>query len=309
MKRILSLLPSTTEIAAALGLAHCLVGRSHECDIPASVTTLPIVTEAKLDLEASSSAIDRRVKELVRDGLSVYRVDTDLVLALRPETILTQTQCEVCAVTPGDLREALARFLGEAPELVAVEPNTLDDVLEDFARVAAGCGVAERGIGLRDRERARIETLTRERAGRPAATVAVLEWIDPVMGCGNWIPELVERAGGVSVLGDAGEHAAWSTLEDLARLDPDHLVIAPCGFSLPRTRRELPALTGDPAWPTLRAVREGRVALVDGFRHMNRPGARIVESLEILVEILHPERFAFGHGGISWTPLNTGSAR
>lgn len=308
MKRILSLLPSTTEIAAALGLAHCLVGRSHECDIPAGVTALPIVTEPKLDLDATSAAIDERVKQLVRDGLSVYRVNAELVETLRPETILTQTQCEVCAVTPGDLREALGEFLGDAPKLVAVEPNTLDDVLDDFARVGAGCGVPERGAGLRDRERARVETLTREAGPGTHPTVACLEWIDPVMGCGNWIPELIERAGGRSALGNAGEHAAWSSLQDLVKLDPDHLIIAPCGFTLARTDRELPVLMQDPLWAELRAVREGRVALIDGFRHVNRPGARIVESLEIMVEILRAERFSFGHAGVSWRLLNTAAS-
>jgi len=304
MPRILSLLPSTTEIAGALELTDCVVGRSHECDRPDEVLQLPIVTQPKLDLEAPSHAIDQRVRDLVRNGLSVYRVEAERVRELAPDVILTQTQCEVCAVTPGDLDEALGEWMGRRPELVAVEPNTLDEVLEDFVRVAVGCGVPERGFALRDRERKRIESITRAtRAAPEAFRVACLEWIDPVMGCGNWIPELVDRAGGLSVLGRAGEHAEWSSLQVLAERDPDWIVIAPCGFDLARTRDELPALTGAPAWRELRAVRAGQVALVDGFLHMNRPGPRIAESLEILAEILHAGRFAFGHQGRAWELL------
>ncbi len=306
MKRILSLLPSTTEIAGALGLAEQLVGRSHECNRPAAVLGLPIVTEPKLDLEAPSRAIDERVRALVREGLSVYRVDAELVRRLAPDVILTQTQCEVCAVTPGDLEDALREWLGAKtrPALVVVEPNTLQDVLEDFARVGAGCGVPARGAALRDREGERIDAIARGSAAvarRPR--VACLEWIDPLMGCGNWIPELIEAAGGCSVLGEAGAHAAWSSLDELLECDPDWLVIAPCGFDLPRTHAELPPLTAQRGWSQLRAVREGRAVLVDGFLHMNRPGSRIAESAEILAEILHPECFDFGHAGRAWAPF------
>lgn len=304
MERILSLLPSTTEIAGALGLAHRLVGRSHECGIPASVSTLPVVTEPKMDLHAASREIDKRVKALVRDGLSVYRVDAERVRALRPDVILTQTQCEVCAVTPGDLREALGEWIGSPPELVAVEPNTLADVLQDFARVGRGCGVPERGSALAMREGERIEALTR--AAAPAGDrprVACLEWIDPPMGCGNWLPELVERAGGESITGVAGEHAEWISLESLAALDPDLILISPCGFDLTRGRQELPALASQKGWRALRAVEEGRVFLIDGFLHMNRPGSRIAESLEIVAEILQPERCSFGWRGRGWERL------
>jgi iron complex transport system substrate-binding protein len=301
MERILSLLPSTTEIAGALGLAHCLVGRSHECDLPHGVESLPVVTEPKLDIHAPSRAIDRRVKELVRDGLSVYRVDADRVRGLHPDVILTQTQCEVCAVTPGDLRDALDEWVGAAPELVAVEPNTLSDVLDDFARVGRGCGVPERGAALARREHERIEALSREAQGRGRRPrVACLEWIDPLMGCGNWLPELVERAGGESVTGAAGEHAEWTSLEELAALDPDTILIAPCGFDLTRGRRELAVLAGNDGWRALRAVEANQVFLVDGFLHMNRPGARIAESLELVAEILQPERFSFGWRGRGW---------
>ena len=308
MERILSLLPSTTEIVGALGLAHRLVGRSHECEIPETACALPVATEPKVDLDARSRDLDGQVRALVRDGLSVYQVDADLVRSLRPDVILTQTQCEVCAVTPGDLRSALDAWVDRETALVAVEPNRLTDVLDDFARVGRGCGAAERGAALRERERARVDAIAGEaNAISERPRVACLEWIDPLMGCGNWLPELVEHAGGVSIMGDAGQHAAWSSLEALAALDPDVVLVAPCGFGLARTREELLHVAADPGWRAafrgLRAVREGRCALIDGHLHMNRPGPRIAESLEIVVEILQPERFDFGWRRSGWRPL------
>jgi iron complex transport system substrate-binding protein len=302
--RILSLLPSTTEIAAALGLEDALVGRSHECTIPPGVERLPVVTEPKLDIHAPSREIDASVKRLVRDGLSVYRVDAELARSLRPNVVLTQTQCEVCAVTPRDLEAAACDWLGTAPKLVAVAPNDLRDVLDDLVRVGEGCGVRARGEEVRAREWERIEAITRR--ARPSAArprVASLEWIEPLMGAGNWIPELIERAGGTSVLGRGGHDAAWSSLDELAAADPDVIVVAPCGFDLARTRKELPPLTTSPGFRALRAVRAGRVFLADGFLHFNRPGPRIAESLEIYAEILAPDRFDFGHRGAAWEPL------
>jgi iron complex transport system substrate-binding protein len=304
--RILSLLPSTTEIAAALGLEAQLVGRSHECTVPAGIERLPIVTDPKLDIHAPSGVIDARVKELVREGLSVYRVDAERVRALRPTVILTQTQCEVCAVTPRDLEAAACAWIGSAPRIVAVAPNTLTDVLDDLVRVGEGCGVRERAERLRAAEWQRIDAITQRAAEAKARPrVASLEWIDPLMGAGNWIPELIERAGGVSVLGRGGHDAAWSSMAELAAVDPDVLVIAPCGFDLARTRQELAPLVDAPGFRDLRAVREGRVFLADGFLHFNRPGPRIAESLEIYAEILHPERFDFGRRGAAWQRLET----
>lgn len=304
MPRIVSLLPSTTEIAVALGLGPDLVGRSHECDIPESVRELPVVTRPKLDVTASSAAIDSRVKELVRDGLSIYEVDAEALRDLKPDVILTQTQCEVCAATPKDLERALTEWTGTLPRIVAVEPNTLQDVLDDFERVGSGCGVAERGTQLRTQCSVAINRITHEASLSGASPrVACLEWLDPLMGCGNWIPELIERAGGLSVLGAAGQHAEWSSLEALASRDPDFVLLSPCGFDLPRTRTELGALQKHQAWKELRAVRDGRVYLLDGFAHMTRPGPRIAESLEIVAEILHPGQFDFSHRGSGWETL------
>jgi iron complex transport system substrate-binding protein len=211
-------------------------------------------------------------------------------------------------VTPRDLEAAACAWIGIAPRLIAVAPNTLADVLDDLVRVGEGCGVAERARELRAREWQRIESITRRasdaanaRGGR--LRVASLEWIDPLMGAGNWIPELIERAGGVSVLGRGGHDAAWSSLAELAAADPDLLVIAPCGFDLARTRQELTPLIDAPGFRDLRAVREDRVFLADGFLHFNRPGPRIAESLEIYAEMLWPDAPPFGHRGVAFEPL------
>ena len=311
MKRILSLLPSATEVIAALGLIDHLVGRSHECDLPPQVQRLPVVTSPQIDPEAPSGAIDSDVRRLVRDGLSVYRVDAERLRATAPDLIVSQTQCDVCAVTPADLEAALGALQGSQHpvQILALEPHRLGDVLEDFARIGAACGVPERGAALRDAERRRLDAITR-RAGGGAARprVACLEWIDPIMGSGSWIPELIAKAGGHCVLGEAGGKAERISGTELAACDPDVIAIAPCGFDVERTRRELAPLVGMDGWRQLRAVRDGRVYLLDGLRHINRPGPRIAESAEIFAEILWPENFHLGHRGEAWRPLGATGA-
>lgn len=301
-RRIVSLLPSSTEIACALGLEARLVGRSHECDFPAWVATLPVCTAPKLDAAAPSREIDSRVKELVRRGLSVYRVDAERLRGLRPDLILTQQQCEVCAVTPRDLGEAVTDWLGQRPEILSLEPRSLGDVFADIGRVARAADVDGEGRRLGAELTARVTEIGERAAGaRQRWSVVCLEWIDPLMAAGNWIPELLALAGGRSVLGEAGAHAPWTSLDALARSDPDTIVAIPCGFDLARTRSELRALAAFPQWRGLRAVREGRVFAADGNQYFSRPGPRLVESLEILAEILHPELFHFGHEGRAWS--------
>jgi iron complex transport system substrate-binding protein len=299
--RIASLLPSATEIACALGFEKDLVGRSHECDHPPGVAALPALTRPRLDAGAPSAAIDARVKELVARGLSVYDVDAELLRQLAPDVILTQDQCEVCAASPTDLEAALADWLGARPRLVSLSPVTLGDVWGDLARVAAALGAPERGSALCEALADRV-TEVAERTGRlrPRPGVACVEWLDPLMAAGNWVPELVALAGGRDVLGRAGAHSAWISVAELAAANPDVVVLLPCGFDLARTRSELPALAQQKGWDELRAVRERRVFATDGNQFFNRPGPRLVESLEILAEILHPQEFAPRHRGSGW---------
>lgn len=299
--RIVSLLPATTEIVAALGLADRLVGRSHECDRPPSVAALPVLTHPKVDVRAPSAELDAQVKRLVAEGLSVYRVDASALRSTRPDVILTQEQCRVCAATPQDLDEALEAWVGAPVRVVSLEPHTLADVLDDFARVGEALGAGEPGRRLRTREQARIEAIASRAAKlgvRPR--VALLEWLDPPMGAGSWLPEIVERAGAIPVLVRPGGPAPWIEDGALAEADPDVILAAPCGFDLGRASEEIDTLLRRPEWSALRAVREGRVFTVDGNLHMNRPGPRIAESVEIVAEILHPESFRFGHEGRGW---------
>jgi iron complex transport system substrate-binding protein len=306
MERIVSLLPSTTEIVCALGLGPRLVGRSHECDFPPCVEELPACTRAKLDPEAPGAEIDRRVRRLVAEGLSVYRVDAERLRELRPDVILTQEQCEVCAATPRDLEDALAEWIGARPRVVSLAPATLGDVFRDVARVAAELGAAGRGRDVVAELGARVSAIgeqTGDLAPRPR--VACLEWLDPPMAAGHWMPELVRLAGGSPLFTEAGQPSAWIGLGELRDADPDLIVALPCGFDLPRTREELRGLEADPDFAALRAARAGRVALVDGNAYFNRPGPRLVDSLEILAEILHPDRFHFGHAGAAWRWLGS----
>jgi iron complex transport system substrate-binding protein len=301
MERIVSLLPSTTEIVCALGLGTRLVGRSHECDFPPFVKELPACTQAKLDPAAPGAEIDRRVKRLVAEGLSIYRVDPERLRELRPDVILTQEQCEVCAATPRDLEDALADWIGARPRVVSLTPTTLGDVFRDVVDVAAALGVAGRGRALVGELTGRVSAIG-EKTGdlSPRPRVACLEWIDPLMAAGHWMPELVRLAGGTSLFGESGQQSPWIDFEELRAADPDVIVALPCGFDLPRTREELRGLEASAAFAALRAAREGRVALADGNAYFNRPGPRLVDSLEILAEILHPDRFDFGHAGAAW---------
>jgi iron complex transport system substrate-binding protein len=302
MHRIVSLLPSATEIVCALGFTDQLVGRSHECDYPAAVTKLPALTSPKFIPEGTSAQIDQRVKQIVGEALSVYRVDADGLRAIRPDVIVTQSQCEVCAVNQRDVEIAVADWIGGTPpKIVSLAPFSLGDVLNDIGRVAMALGAGVQGIkfvtGL-SRRMSLIEGRAKGAATRPR--VACIEWIDPLMAAGNWMPELVAMAVGENLFGVAGQHSPWMKFEELAASNPNIIMVAPCGFNMARTATDMAVLTGRAEWSRLDAVREGNVFLADGNQFFNRPGPRIVESLEILAEILHPELFSPIHEGSGW---------
>ena len=301
MQRVVSLIPSATEIVCALGCEERLIGRSHECDYPPTVRDRPVCTEPLIDPGAPSGDIDRQVKRALREALSVYRVHADMLARLQPEVIITQSQCDVCAVSLKEVERALCTWINSRPSLVSLEPNALADIWTDISSVAEALGIPEAGAQLIGSLRDRIDAIAQRvqlLSERP--TVACIEWIDPLMAAGNWVPELVELAGGVNLLGEAGKHSPWTTWEDLSSADPDVVVILPCGFDIARTRQELPVLTDDPRWAALRAVQHKRVYLTDGNQYFNRSGPRLVDSLEILAEVLCPEAFQFGHEGPGW---------
>lgn len=303
--RIISLLPSATEIVAALGFANHLVGRSHECDFPPGVENLPICSSTKIAVQETSYKIDARVKEIVAEGLSVYRVEVDRLRELQPDLILTQTQCAVCAVTPRDLEQALCTWTGAQPAIVSLEPNNLADVWNDILRVGKSLGVQERAEKLIESLNKRLSAIRdKARTTESRSSVAAIEWLAPLMAGGNWMPELIEIAGGQSLFMQSGEHSSWLEWTTLIEADPEVILLLPCGFKIAQTIRDLNLLTENPAWPNLRAVKQGRVYLIDGHHFFNRPGPRLVESAEIVAEILHPDQFAFGHRQTGWIPIS-----
>lgn len=301
MARVVSLIPSATEIVCALGCEDQLVGRSHECDYPVSVRSLPVCTMPKFNPEGTSREIDQRVKALLADAVSVYQINQDQLKELSPEVILTQAQCEVCAVSLNDVEQAIGGLIGHEPRLVSLSPNRLEDVWNDINTVAVALGIGDKGRSLVQKLRARVETIAKRASAQTThSSVGCIEWLDPLMASANWMPELVTLAGGRNVFGSAGEHAPWINWEMLKEQDPDILLLLPCGFSIARTRDEMSILTDKPGWKDLKAVLTHQVYLTDGNQYFNRSGPRLVDSLEILVEILYPSKFQFGHEGQGW---------
>lgn len=300
-KRVVSLIASATEIVDALGCADWLVGCSHECDYPESVKRLPVLTEPKFPVEGTSYAIDQRVKAILQEGLSVYRVDAGKLDAIAPDVIVTQDHCEVCAVSLGDVRDALRQVTGSDARIVSLRPDRLEDLWAGMREVGEALDVAGNAEAAISRLKARMQAITDRAAPlRPRPRVACIEWIDPLMSGGNWMPELIEMAGGENLFGEAGKHSPWMTWEELRAADPDIVLLVPCGFDIARTRDELPVLEAKAGWRGLRAVRHGDVVIGDGNRYFNRPGPRLVESLEILAELFHPGEFSYHHEGDGW---------
>lgn len=302
MHRIVTLLPSATEIVSALGFEAELVGRSHECDYPPSVVRLPVLTSPKFNVEGSSAEVDRRVRKILSEALSVYRVDVDVLRTLKPDVIVTQSQCEVCAVSIRDVEEAAADWIdGPPPQIISLAAYSLADVLADIERVGIELGGAERAADVVAMLRRRMTDIERQAsAANRQPTVGCIEWLDPLMAAANWMPEMVTMAGGENVLGDAGRHSPAIKFDRLLEADPDVILLMPCGFNMDRTAAELNVLASQPQWNRLKAVREQQVYLTDGNQYFNRPGPRIADSLEILAEILHPQIFHFGHEGKGW---------
>lgn len=299
-ERVVSLVPNATEMVCALGGRDRLVGRSHECDHPPGLDDVAVVTAARIDSARPSATIDRDVRHLLSQALSLYDVDRDALARLAPELVITQDLCDVCAVALADVKRALTAITGGSPELVTLKPAGLADVWADIARVGAALGVAEAGEALaRDLAR-RVAAVAEATRARPRPRVAALEWFDPLMAAGNWVPELIAQAGGTDLFGVAGRHAPALAWSELVAADPDVIVTMPCGFDIARSRRELSVLTARPEWRRLKAVREGRVYLCDGNQYFNRPGPRLADSAEILGEILHSGAPRDGGAGRGW---------
>jgi iron complex transport system substrate-binding protein len=308
--RIVSLLPSATEIVCALGLSESLVAVTHECDYPPIVRSRPIVTRSLLDHDgATSEEIDQAVRQQLQDGLSLYELDYTLLGQVAPDLVLTQALCEVCAVAYNHVERAIRDISAAggalAPRVLSLEPNGLEDILATIEHVGAAAGVEQRAATLVSDLRARIERVRlRTALAERRPRVACLEWLSPTFGPGHWLPELVELAGGRPGLGVAhcdSRRVAW---DDMIAFAPEVIIVTPCGFDLRRTVEEaahvLPSRNG---WAALPAVRQGRVYAVDGNAYFSRPGPRIVDSLELLAELIHPELCAGWGPRDAWQPL------
>ncbi|MFC0518791.1 cobalamin-binding protein [Mucilaginibacter angelicae] len=300
-EKIVSLLPAATEIICALGLEENLVGRSHECDFPASVKYLPVCTEANFPDGLSSADIDVKVKEILADALSVYSVKREQIKALAPDVVVTQAQCEVCAVSLKDVEEALENYLDKQARIISLQPNSLEDIFNDITTIANALAVPQAGADLLESLQERVDIIKHKLKfidSKP--TVACIEWLEPIMISGNWVPGLVNIAGGTPVLVQAGKHSPYIEWDDILQQDPEIIVVMPCGFSIERTMREINLLLDRPGFASLKAVKNDRLYIADGNQYFNRPGPRIVDSIEILAEIIRPKQFIFGYEGEGW---------
>ena len=299
-KRVLSLLSSTTEVVYALGCEDQLVGRSHECDYPPEVMTLPICTKPKFNVDGSSIEVDGQVKSILQNALSVYYINEDLLKELKPDIILTQSQCEVCAVSEKDVKGVVKNITGINPDIISVEPNSVKDIFKDIKIIAEALNVVDKGADLIEFMKYRILTLKKSYDDKSELTVAAIEWIDPLMAAGNWVPELIEIAGGVNLFGEAGKHSPWMEYKDLIEKDPHTIIIMPCGYNIQKSIIEIDSLIKQKDWKEINAVQNDKVYITDGNQFFNRPGPRIIESLEILIEIFHNDKTDFKHIDSGW---------
>ncbi|HLJ34159.1 MAG TPA: cobalamin-binding protein, partial [Ktedonobacteraceae bacterium] len=307
---------SATEMIAALGCLNQMVGRSHECDYPPEVVSLPEISSPQIMTNTSSADIDAQIKQRVHAGvsvenaaltaLSIYAINIEQLQALRPDVIFTQNQCEVCAVSERDVTQAVQQLTGLAPRIVSLSPYRLSDVWEDVLRVGEALhhrAEAEQLVQCYQQRLNALQATTSQSGSRPRVTI--LEWLDPLMGSGNWTPELVAYAGGKNVFGEVGQHSPWISWEELQMADPDVLVLAPCGYSIERTLQDLPILQQHPNWQTLQAVRNNRVYAIDGNQYLNRSGPRLVESAELLGRSLWGNQLAIPVDDDGWRHLDS----
>jgi iron complex transport system substrate-binding protein len=290
--RICSFLPSATEIVYALGLGDSLYGVSHECDYPAEAKAKPKVVRSKFDAARhTSQEIDRLVAELVARGERIYQVDEDVLRQARPDLVITQELCEVCAVSLEDVQQAVVQ-LETPPEIISLDPHGLDGVLRDIERVGERTGRARQAREMVARLRQRIEAVRSKASGvAPRPMVACIEWLDPPIVAGHWVPELVELAGGVDALAKPGEPSRRIEMDELVSSAPDVLVLMPCGMDVGRAVQEFSQLDNTEQWKALPAFKQGRVYAADAGGLFSRSGPRLVEGLEIMAQLIHPDVF------------------
>ncbi|HSY91900.1 MAG TPA: ABC transporter substrate-binding protein [Candidatus Binatus sp.] len=300
--RIVSLLASATEIVCALGAGEMLVGRSHECDSPDWVRQLPACSSPAFDVSVSSAEIDAEVRRRLRSGEPLYHIHGELIRELRADLLITQSHCEVCAVTPADIERSGA--CASPARQVALSASSLEDIFEGILRIAGELDLEERGEAVVRRERERFDAVREKVASLRRPTVVMVEWTDPLFAMGNWGPELVEVANGELLLGKKGEYSAAIPAEQLREADPEFLIVAPCGFNLERSLQEQAVLERYPWWHDLQAVRKGNVMFADGNLLFNRSGMTVSRTAEVIAEILHGVSFGEPSEGLHWRRID-----
>ena len=285
--KIVSLLPSATEIISRLGLEKNLVGVSHECDFPESVVLLPKLTSSSINTELSSSNIHKSVMEVMKRAVSVYDLDLELLTSLKPDFIITQDLCDVCAVSFEQVEQACQEVLDKNIRIISLKPKMLGDIWDDVQNVADQLSVDEKGKEFHEEKESRIKALQTQHRDGAAPKVLTIEWIDPIYIGGMWLPEMIAIVGGQACIAESGQPAPVVNREDLEKIEPDVVVIKPCGYKLEQTLKELELLKKQlPDWR-----KSPRIYLVDGNSYFNRPGPRILDSLEILAYCTYPDRF------------------
>jgi len=281
--RIVSLVPHATELLFALGLGDDVVAVTHECDFPLEVLELPRVTRDVLPAGLGAAEIDAAVRERTQQGKAIYELDEDRLAELEPDLIVTQELCAVCAVSYDDVVEVAGR-LATAPRVVSLDPKTLGEAMGDIRTIAQATGVRDAALELVTRQRARIDAVRRAVQDADPVRVAAIEWLDPVFVAGHWTPQIIELAGGADVLGFAGEHSEQSTWEAVAAARPEVVVVMPCGYDAERSREEALRYAAE-----LRGIGAQRIVAVDAAAYFSRPGPRLVDGLELMAHVLHPD--------------------
>tara|TARA_Y100000741_G_scaffold364637_1_gene356350 strand:- start:869 stop:1792 length:924 start_codon:yes stop_codon:yes gene_type:complete len=301
--RIISLISSATEIICNLGCSDFLVGISHECDYPETIIDLPVCSEPRFNVDGSSIEVDNQVKSLLQEALSIYRIREDKISELNPDIIITQSQCNVCAVSIDDVQNALKKNLKINPQVISLEPNTLNDVWMDIKKLGIKINenlAADKIISTINNE---IMYLKKHNQNKSNIDVACIEWIEPLMFAGNWVPEIVDIAGGNDSFGQVGKHSSWSNYSELYKKNPDKIIFMPCGYSIDKTKIEIEILYKTREWMELKAVKSGNIYIADGSQYFNRPGPRLFDSIKIMNDIIF-DRDRYGFLGKGWEKID-----
>ncbi len=300
--KIVTLIPSATEIVSFLGQKKYIIGKSHECDFPRDLSKITKLTEPKINVEGTSVEIHKQIEVILEKSLSVYKVHVDKLKKLNPDFIVTQSHCEVCAVSFSEVENITKEHLGKNTKIISLQPNKLEEVFNDIKRVAKSLKVYnDHNNKLINNLKIRLNDIKKKTKKLKKPKILCVEWIDPLMAAGNWMPEMTRIAGGEDILGKIGTDSHWIKFEDIKNQDPEFIVFIPCGFNLNKTFKEVKKLINmNSVWKKLKAFKNKNLYITDGNQYFNRPGPRLIDSIEILAEIFHSNKFNFGHKNKGW---------